>query len=204
MFFESHTYNILKLACEELNMIDDRGALLYARFLEGDESAFEDIMNEYRHGLMFFIKRYVQNTEAAEDIAADVFAYLIFKPKKYNFKVSLKTYLYMLGRSRALDWLRKESRRTHLPLESLYSEPSSDDDDLADIVIRDEEKRKLHDAIEALPKDYRSAMHLVYFEGLKYEEAAAVMKISKKQIENIIYRAKKTLRNSLEIDNYEK
>lgn len=185
-------------------MNNDRGALLYARFLEGDESAFEEIMNEYRHGLMFFINRYVQNIEVAEDIAADVFAYLIFKPKKYNNKVSLKTYLYMLGRSRALDWLRKESKRNHIPLESLYSEPSDNDDSLADIVIRDEEHRQLHKAIEALPKDYQTAVHLVYFEGMKYDEAAEIMKISKKQIENIIYRAKKTLRKSLEIDNYEK
>ena len=185
-------------------MNNDRGALLSARFLEGDESAFEEIMNEYRHGLMFFINRYVRNIEVAEDIAADVFAYLIFKPKKYDFKVSLKTYLYMLGRSRALDWLRKESRRTHLPLESLYSEPSDNNDSLEDIVILDEEKRRLHKAIESLPKDYQTAVHLVYFEGLKYEETAKIMKLSKKQIENIIYRAKKTLRNNLEIDNYEK
>lgn len=185
-------------------MNDERGALIYARFLEGDEEAFEEIMNEYRHGLMFFINLYVQNIDAAEDIAADVFAYLIFKPKKYNFKVSLKTYLYMLGRSRALDWLRKESKRTHLPLESFYSEPSDDTNSLEDIVIRDEEQRKLYKAIEELPKDYQTAMHLIYFEGLKYKEAAEVMKISKKQIENIVYRAKKILRKSLEGDSDEK
>ncbi len=185
-------------------MNNDRGALIYARFLEGDEEAFEEIMNEYRHGLMFFINRYVQNIDVAEDIAADVFAHLIFKPKKYNFKVSLKTYLYMLGRSRALDWLRKESKRTHLPLESLYSEPSDDTNSLEDIVIRDEQHKELYKAITELPKDYQTAMHLIYFEGLKYEEAAEVMKISKKQIENIVYRAKKILRKSLEVDSDEK
>ncbi|MBQ8896287.1 MAG: RNA polymerase sigma factor [Clostridia bacterium] len=179
-------------------MNNDQGAVFYKRFLEGDESAFEEILNTYREGLTFFICRYVKNVDVAEDIAADVFAYIIFKPKKYNFKVSLKTYLYTIGRSRALDWLRKESKRRHIPIESLYNEPSDNSKTLEETVIAEEEKRKLYAAMDKLPDDYKTAMHLVYFEGLSYEEAAKVMDKNKKQIENIIYRAKKTLRKYLE------
>ncbi len=179
-------------------MNNDQGAVLYRRFLEGDEIAFEEILNTYREGLMFFINRYVHNLDVAEDIAADVFAYLIFKPKKYNFKVSLKTYLYMIGRSRALDWLRRESKRRHLPIESLYNEPSDVSAALEESVIAEEEKRRLYAAMERLPEDYKTAIFLIYFEGLSYEEAATVMKKDKKQIENIIYRAKKSLRKFLE------
>jgi len=179
-------------------MNNDQGAVFYKRFLEGDESAFEEILNTYREGLTFFICRYVKNVDVAEDIAADVFAYIIFKPKKYNFKVSLKTYLYTIGRSRALDWLRKESKRRHIPIESLYNEPSDNNKTLEETVIAEEEKRRLYAAMDKLPDDYKTAMHLVYFEGLSYEEAAKVMDKNKKQIENIIYRAKKTLRKYLE------
>lgn len=179
-------------------MNNDQGAVFYKRFLEGDESAFEEILNTYREGLTFFICRYVKNVDVAEDIAADVFAYIIFKPKKYNFKVSLKTYLYTIGRSRALDWLRKESKRRHIPIESLYNEPSDSSKTLEETVIAEEEKRRLYAAMDKLSDDYKTAMHLVYFEGLSYEEAAKVMDKNKKQIENIIYRAKKTLRKYLE------
>lgn len=184
-------------------MNEDRGAVCYKRFLQGDESAFEEILNTYREGLMFFINRYVNNVDVAEDLAADVFAYLIFKPKKYNFKVSLKTYLYMIGRSRALDWLRKESKRRHIPIDELYSEPSSQDRTLEEAVIAEEEKRRLYDALEKLPADYKTAMHLVYFEGLTYEDTARIMKKDKKQIENIVYRAKKSLRRLLEDGKHE-
>ena len=179
-------------------MNSDQGAVFYKRFLEGDEGAFEEILNTYREGLTFFINRYVNNIDVAEDLAADVFAYLIFKPKKYNFKVSLKTYLYMIGRSRALDWLRKESKRRHLSIDSLYSEPCDEAKSLEERVIAEEEKRKLYDAMDKLPEDYKTAMHLVYFEGMSYEEAASVMKKDKKQIENIIYRAYKYLKKFLE------
>lgn len=185
-------------------MNNDRGAALYARFLEGDEAAFEEIMNTYRASLMFFINRYVNNVDVAEDIAADVFAYIIFKPKKYNFKVTLKTYLYMIGRSRALDWLRKESKRAYIPLDELYHEPTDEEKSLEDSVISDEDKRRLHEAIKQLSDDYRVAIHLVYFEDLSYEEAARVMNKNKKQIENLVYRGKKALRSILEEDNNEK
>lgn len=182
-------------------MNNDRGAALYARFLEGDEAAFEEIMNTYRTSLTFFINRYVNNVDVAEDIAADVFAYIIFKPKKYNFKVTLKTYLYMIGRSRALDWLRKETKRSYIPLYELYHEPTDDERSLEDSVIADEEKKHLHEAMKKLPNDYRIAIHLVYFEDLSYEEAARVMHKNKKQIENLIYRGKKALKSILEEDD---
>ena len=93
----------------------DNGASSYRRFLDGDEAAFDLIVREYREPLIFFISRYVHDTCAAEDIAVDVFMYILVHPKRYNFKVSLKTYLFMLGRSRAIDFLRRQKRL--MPLE---------------------------------------------------------------------------------------
>lgn len=51
----------------------DNGASSYRRFLEGDESAFDEIMKELFDGLVFFIDRYVHDIHAAEDIAIDAF-----------------------------------------------------------------------------------------------------------------------------------
>lgn len=184
-------------------MIEERGAVLYRRYLDGDESAFDEILLTYREGLTYFIYRFVNNVDVAEDIAADVFAYLIFKPKKYNFKVSLKTYLYMIGRSRALDWLRKESKRRHLPIESLYNEPSADASILEETVINNDKKKRLHAAIKQLPENYRTATLLVYFENLSYKEAALIMGKNEKQIENLLYRAKHALKRILEENGYE-
>ena len=84
----------------------DNGASSYRRFLDGDESAFENIMKELFRGLVFFIDRFVHDTHVAEDLAIDVFSDLVVHRHRYNFKVSLKTYLYMVGRSRALDYIR--------------------------------------------------------------------------------------------------
>ena len=173
----------------------DTGESSYRLYLDGDESAFEAIVKEYRDPLTFFINGFVRVIHAAEDIAIDVFAYVAAEPRRYNFKVSLKTYLYMLGRSRALDYIRRRSRRRHVPLEEAYhAEVSS----VEEQYIKDESKKALYRALEQLPERMSTAIRLVYFEGLSYIDAAKVMKISKKQIDNLLYRAKGMLRSILE------
>jgi len=63
--------------------------------------------------------------------------------------------------------------------------------------LADQRKLMLHKAISCLPEKMRSAVYLVYFEDLSYEEAAKVLKISKKQTDNLLQRAKNELRSIL-------
>lgn len=171
----------------------DHGESSYRRFLEGDRAAFDSIVNTYRMGLIFFINRFVRNIDTAEDIAIDVFVDILVHPKRYNFKVSLKTYLFMLGRSRALDHLR---RRKFLSLAEL-PENLADEPQLEEIILRDQRKKALNAALQTLPQQMQQAVHLVYFEDMCYAEAAAVMKKTPKQIDNLLYRAKAALRDKL-------
>ena len=89
----------------------DNGASSYRRFLDGDEHAIDEIMEELFFPLVFFINRYVQDVPAAEDLAMDAVSELFVHPRRYNFKTSLKTYLFMLGKSREL--LQTPPNHTH-------------------------------------------------------------------------------------------
>ena len=174
----------------------DNSAQNYVRFKQGVEGAFDEIMNELFHSLVFFINRYVRDVHTAEDIAIDTFSDLVVHKNRYNFKVSLKTYLFMVGRSRALDYLRR-NRKVDITSISEVAEISDDEAMLEDMVLADERKRAVSGAIGKLPQDMRDTVHLVYFEGLSYDEAAKVMKKNRKQVDNLLYRAKKELREIL-------
>lgn len=171
----------------------DNGARSYRRFLDGEDSAFNEIMEELFRSLVFFIDRYVHDVHAAEDLAIDTFSDLIVHRHRYNFKVTLKTYLFMLGRSRALDYLkhRKIIRFTDL---SEAEQLPDDRDTLEDCVLAGERQRMVNGALAQLPEEMRVAVHLIYFEDMTYEEAAKVMKKTRKQVDNLLYRAKKELR----------
>ncbi|MBQ2826055.1 MAG: RNA polymerase sigma factor [Clostridia bacterium] len=174
----------------------DNCAQNYIRFKNGVEGAFDEIMNELFHSLVFFINRYVRDVHTAEDIAIDTFSDLVVHKNRYNFKVSLKTYLFMLGRSRALDYMRR-NRKADVASLSEIAEVSDDEALLEEKVLADERKRAVSGAIGQLPQDMRDAVHLIYFEDLTYDEAAKVMKKKYKQVDNLLYRAKKELREIL-------
>ena len=172
----------------------DNGASSYRRFLDGDESAFESIMQELFHGLVFFLYGFVHDPQTAEDLAIDTFSDLIVHKHRYNFKVTLKTYLYMVGRSRALDYLKRKKR---LRFDELSEALPDEAMILEDRMLADERKRAVHTAMAKLPEEMRVVIHLIYFEEMTYEEAAKVMKKNRKQIDNLLYRAKKELRTLL-------
>ena len=170
----------------------DSGESSYRRFLAGDESAAEDIMEAYFFNLVYFVEGYVHDLHSAEDIAMDVMAELLTSRRRYDFSSSLKTYLCMRGRSKALDLLRRRKKLKFCGIEVAEDR----EDELADLeekVLVDERSRMVNAAIEKLPEQLREAVRLCYFEGLSYENAARVMKKSRKQVDNLLYRAKKEL-----------
>jgi len=175
----------------------DNGASSYRRYLNGDEEAFHEIVKEYFDNLVFFIDRYVQDTAAAEDIALDVFTQLVVNRHRYNFRVSLKTYLFMIGRSRALDYIKHRNKLTMTELSEAAQIPSQEPS-LEELVLADERKQALNAALTQLNEEMRLVIHLVYFEELSADEAAKVLKKNRKQVYNLLYRAKNALRAILE------
>ena len=134
----------------------------------------------------------MHDIHAAEDIAIDAFSDLVVHKHRYNFKVTLKTYVFMLGRSRALDYIKHRKVLSFVELSE--AEGLEDEKALEEFVLADERKRVVNTAIAKLPEDMRVVIHLVYFEEMTYDEAAKVMRKNRKQVDNLLYRAKKELR----------
>lgn len=175
----------------------DNGENSYRRFLDGDNSAFGEIIDLYRESLIFFINRTVSNLSVAEDIAADSFAELIIHKNRFNFKSSLKTYLFTIARNKAVSYVRHSSRFVLCDIDDC-TELSDEYSSFEREIEKDEQKAMVNTALYLLKDDYKVALHLVYFENLSYADAAKVMKKSPKQVENLLYRARIALKNELE------
>ncbi len=174
----------------------DNGESSYRRFLDGDETAFGEILDMYSENLIFFINRYVNNISVAQELSEDVFVEILLHKRRYNFKTSLKTYLFAIGHNKAVSYVRRCARKPEYAYE--YIENEADRKNIEDEFIKKEQERELHEALGKLNDSYKTVLHLVYFEEMSNDEAASVMKKSKKQIENLLYRAKQALRKELE------
>ena len=174
----------------------DNGADSYRRFLDGDDNGIVEIVHDYKDGLIFYLNSYVSNIHAAEELAEDTFFKLMVKKPKYRKKYSFKAWLYTIGRNAAIDYIRKNSRLLAMPIEGL-EDMLWDEENLEKSYIREEYRITIHRALSGLKTEYRQILYLVYFEDFSNEQAAQVMKKSRRQIETLLYRAKKALKEAL-------
>lgn len=173
----------------------------YIRFVQGDRSAFSDVLDTYRDSLIFFINNFVRNEDTAEEIAADSFAELIVHPMRFSFRSSLKTYLFQIAHNKAVNYIKRSEKLKFVPLDEAV-EKSNDYMDFENHVLADERNRVLHDALFKIKDDYRTALHLIYFEEMSYKDAANVMNKSVKQIDNLVARGKASLKKVLEKEGF--
>ncbi|WMM24488.1 RNA polymerase sigma factor [Tissierella sp. MB52-C2] len=176
-------------------MIDDK--IFYKDFLEGSIDAFETLVLRHKDNLIYFISRYTNDIFIAEDIAQDVFAYIYAYKEKYNFNYSFKTYIYTLGKNKAIDYIRKQSKINIIPFER-DNEILGSEDTLEEKVIKDEEKKLLINSIKNLKPDYERAIYLADFEELSYEDISKILGKTLGQTKVLIHRARKALREILE------
>lgn len=174
-------------------MIPDK--TLYKAFLEGDISAFEELVIRYRYNLVYFILQFLKDYHSSEDIAQEVFAYIYLHPDKYSSEYEFKTYLFMLGKRRAIDYIRKLNRTKVTSIEDLQLE---DVRTLEEIIYSNEDSMALKKAVKELKPEYRKVVVLQYLNGFSLAEIAGVMDKSVGSVKVISHRAKLKLKEILE------
>ncbi len=179
----------------------DNGASSYRRFLAGDDQGIADIVGEYKDGLILYLNGYVNNIYIAEELTEDTFFRLITKKPRFSGKSTFKSWLYAIGRNVAVDRIRHNSKLVITPMEDVEGY-ISDGKKLEETYIREERKRFVHKALSKLNADYRSIIWLVYFEDFSNAEAATVLRKNERQIRNLLYRAKQSLKLILEKEGF--
>ena len=175
----------------------DHGAQAYRRYLDGDDGGLVELIRDYQQGLTVFLCSVTGSIAEAEEIMEDVFFRLAVKKPKFKGKSSFKTWLYAIGRNAALDHVRRRSRYAEKPVEEYLNDRPDAGGPEADY-LREETNRALYRCIERLHADYRQALTLSYFEALSNDQIASVMKKNKRQVENLLTRARAALKKELE------
>ena len=88
----------------------NNGAECYSRFLSGDKKAIEEIIRDYKDGLIFYLFSIVGDMHKAEELAIDTFIILFSEQPKFQGEGAFKTWVYSIGRHLALDHRRRIKR----------------------------------------------------------------------------------------------
>lgn len=167
---------------------------LAVRVQSGDHRAVTELYHRWKDGLFRFSSRMVSCAEAAEDIIHDAFVKLIETRGRIHNPASLKSWMYAVVRNEALTLLNKQKRYR----------PLADDDEIFESETSDaamehsEQQRQIERMLDRLLPQYKEIVLLREYEGLNYEEIAAVTGTTVSAVKARLFKARKALIRHLE------
>ncbi|MEQ8791458.1 MAG: sigma-70 family RNA polymerase sigma factor [Pirellulaceae bacterium] len=155
----------------------------------GDRDVFALLVRRYERELFSYLRRYLGNAEMAEDAFQATFLQIHLKCDQFQSGRKFRPWLYTIATNQAIDAQRRNRRHRMVSLnQSGGSGDNADVGKLIDLMVSDDadpldrvdeaERRELvQQALDELPEHLRTAVHLVYYQGLKYREAAEVLSV---------------------------
>ena len=170
--------------------ISDRD--LVAKCLNGDNTAFDQLVLRYQLPMYRTALQIVQDESLARDITQNGFIKSWEKLHTYNSKYRFYSWLYKIIINESLN-----KKRSVRKMDSLTTAEKSDETPYAQMV-KNEEKEKLHKAISLLTEEQKIVIHLRHFEELSYQEISDVLDIEIKTVKSRLYSARMKLREILQ------
>jgi RNA polymerase sigma-70 factor, ECF subfamily len=179
----------------------ERDKLLFERIKNSDDQkAFEFLYHLYYSPLCSYAMGFVKIQSEAQDLVNDCFYELWKSRSSMDLQSSLKAWLYICVRNRAINHLKK-TKAVNRYLSALSYPFAFEEEIIAkteELLMQEELTTKLRQAIEQLPGQCRYIFYLNRFEGMKYKEIARKLNLSEATIKTQIARALKSLRGNLE------
>ena len=168
---------------------------LYNDYLNGEKEAFELLYNKYKSRIEYFIYNIVKDYQKAEDLTQETFIYIIQNKMKENY--NFKYYIYLVAKSRAINYVNVEKRRSEIKEKYFSDNDEKVEKDILEVITKEETRREVLEEIEKLDEKYKNAIYLVKIEGLSYKETADILGETLQNTKNLVHRGKKELRKVL-------
>lgn len=170
----------------------DSGASSYRLNLT-DPGAIEYWVQTLAEPLIRYAYSITHSSAAAEDAMEDAFAALLAGNRRFRSPEQLRAWLYKTTHNKSVDYLRRHKRE--VPLEDVENVLSSPDP--ASSAALRERNKTIYICMQRLPQQYREVLILTYFDGFSASEVCTVMHRSKKQVYNLLARARIALKELL-------
>jgi RNA polymerase sigma-70 factor, ECF subfamily len=171
---------------------------------QGNEQAFKNLVENYQNLVVNTCFGMVHSTEDAEDIAQEVFIEVFRSIQNFRADAKLSTWLYRISVNRSLNFIRDNKRKkwfqsfedivmaknSQLNSAKHYETPATE-------LENTQRANIIHEAIDSLPENQKTAFTLNKYEDLSYKEISEVMDLSVSSVESLIHRAKLNLQKKL-------
>lgn len=154
----------------------------------GNRALFELLVHRYERELFSYLRRYLGDAELAEDAFQGAFLQVFLKADKFEEGRKFRPWLYTVATNQAIDAQRSNKRHRALSLDRPGKGNEDDAGKLSDLLVsetpdpftnvNDFERRDwVRQAVTELPEILQQVIHVVYYQGLKYREAAEALNV---------------------------
>ena len=155
----------------------------------GDRALFETLIRRYEREIYSYLRRYIGNAELAEDAFQGTFLQVHLKCHQFDSDRRFRPWLYAIATNRAIDVQRRNKRHRMVSLDrssagdrdergSSWSEKLVGDAPDPVLAAADgENSRWVNESVQSLGESMQQVIQLVYYQGLKYREAADALGI---------------------------
>ena len=166
---------------EQLRALDDSAVV--TAFLDGEERAFQELVDRYQTRLLNFIYRTIGDREKAEDLVQEVFIRVYRHLHRFDRSKKFSTWIYTIASNLAKNELRNRSRNPLVLFQTLLKNRQEDQRPLEwedntyrpdDLFRKRALKAQVDAAVDQLPEHHRTVFILREMEGKTYEEIAEI------------------------------
>ena len=183
---------------------DDTDQELVRRVQAGDQTAFNLLVLKYQHRVLKLVGRFVNDPAEAEDVAQEAFLKAYRALASFRGDSAFYTWLYRIAINTAKNALVSQRRRP-VDFDLDLQDPEQYDrqaklkeaDTPEGVLLTDEIRAVVEQAMEQLPEDLRTAIVLRELEGLSYEEIAEAMDCPVGTVRSRIFRAREAIDRKL-------
>jgi RNA polymerase sigma-70 factor (ECF subfamily) len=170
---------------------------LVERCRQGDDTAFQELVDRYKDLVFALIARATQDRSRADDLAQEVFLRVHRGLPYFRGEARLSTWIYrIVANVCAQQWAPPTTVSLDDTKRAATVTPSGADRQFSDFELRD----RLEKAIARLPTNYRLLVAAHYLDGMRYEDLAEALKLPLGTVKTHLHRAKQQLRRLLETE----
>ena len=172
----------------------------------GDDDAFRRIVSHYGNRMLAFFRRYGADGATAEDLVQEAFLRIYRAKDRYEPTAKFSTWMHRIVHRIAMNEGTRNRWRRALPIHGNEEEEDgnttfppleTDEDTPFEQLDASEVREKVREAVHSLPENQRTALLLNRFEGLSYEDVAAVLGMKIPAVKSLLFRARENVRKRL-------
>lgn len=156
---------------------------LVSLYIQGNESAFEQLVNRHKNKVYTTILLIVKDSYTAEDLMQDAFIKAIHTMKggRYNEEGKFSSWICRIAHNLAIDHFRKEKRSPVITLEdgsNVFNTMSFSEDSAESLQIKEDTHARLRELIQTLPQPQREVLMMRHYADMSFQEIADATGVS--------------------------